>query len=72
MATRVNLMKLLEEIRGYADMATQRPISGTLYMLPQPRYFGPPIFRRRVPIKVVHQDSVSQPVRVTVIQSQRI
>jgi hypothetical protein len=69
MATRVNLLKLLQEIRGYADMATQRPAFGSVYMLPQPRFISQSIYRRKIRIRTSPQDNVSQPVRVTVVQT---
>jgi hypothetical protein len=71
MATKVRLMKLLQEIRGYAQISQRRqqPKSPGLFLLQLRSHLNQPPRRRRliVPIQMHENPDIPSPVKITII-----
>jgi len=69
MATRVNIMKLLQEMRGMSEITRERPQArqpGPLLL--SPRSFGrrkPAKSKRMLPIAIQNRPDIPDPVRIT-------
>ncbi len=74
MATKVKLMKLLQEIRGYAQISQRRqqPKPPGLFLLQLRSHLNQPARRRRlsVPIQMHENPDIPNPVKITIIESE--
>jgi len=74
MATKVRLMKLLQEIRGYAQISQRRqqPKPPGLFLLQLRSHLNQPARRRRliVPIQMHENPDIPDPVKITIIESE--
>ena len=74
MATKVKLMKLLQEIRGFAQMTQRRaqPKPPGLFLLQLRSHLNQAPRRRRlmVPIQMHENPDIPNPVKITIIESE--
>ena len=74
MATKVRLMKLLQEIRGYAQISQRRqqPKPPGLFLLQLRSHLNQPARRRRliVPIQMHENPDIPNPVKITIIETE--
>ena len=77
MATKMNVVKLLQEIRGFADIANRRPqprSPGLFLMQIRPHVLRPVVPKRKLEIHIeaqAHQDA-PLPVRITHVKQSAI
>ena len=69
MAAKIKMLTLLQEIRGFADIANRRPQQrspGLVLMQLRSRVIQPPIVRRRLSITMAQPDHVDIPHQVKI------
>lgn len=74
MATKMRVMKLLQEIRGLSQIAQRRPHGKPpgLFLLQLRSHFNPGSFPRRklvIPIQLQELPDIPNPVKITFIKS---
>ncbi len=65
MAKRVNVSKLLQEIRGFAELANRRPHPATIWSMPRPLPIKLSPIRRRLLVACPPQDDHESEVKIT-------
>jgi len=72
MATKIKMLKLLQEADALAEL-DQRPSRPALYMMQmRPRTFQPSLPRRRLPVRIDPRDySFPTPVQIILLKSKR-
>ena len=71
MATKINMLKLMQEINGMAEMNRRPAPQPPLYpMQLRPRTFQPVLPRHRLPIRIDPKDqgTVAVPVKITFLK----
>ena len=73
MATRMNMMKLLQEVRGLAEFTNQHPAARSLGPLMLPLYFTKlrnPASKRTLRVIVQDPPDIPNPVKITYLAPQ--
>jgi len=65
MARRVNMTKMLQEIRGFAEIGNRRPHPALAWGPPRPLHVRVAPLRRRLDVTIDPQDNQAREVKIT-------
>jgi len=67
MAKRVNMTKMLQEIRGFAEISNRRPHPALAWGSPRPLHIRVAPIRRRLEVTVDAQDGLEREVKINLV-----